>query len=682
MPKTNNPEINVEELMQRIRAEVSQRKVVSNSAESRMAVDSPRFAAVVGNTSGEELPAFTLNLPELPPFAVQPVFQSKAEGHYHVNDLLCYHDQAFVNVAYRTVLHRSTDTDGYLHYLNMLRKGCAKIDILGRLRYSKEGRAAGIKISGLALAFLLQQVYRIPVFGRFVQILSAIWHLPHLERNQRTFENHAILLIEQVQRQFSESCRTLNKSLVQLEQGIRHLQDFASPRAHQAAINETTVENFSRIQKSLEELQNAKANQSALDEARNLFTHAIETRAERHELTALTNHLVSLVEVRLKKEDLQPVERLLDQLKQHIEELNRSKAAHSAFEAEQTKTRSALAALQQNVQQALNAAKNLQDSKTNQDDLNTAIGKIQLYIKEAVFELQNTKANQSALDEALLRLKAQTHDIKRNLLDQDRRLGLLLEEARKRLPEPISREQIETMLTEDDHRLDAMYASFEDQFRGTREDIKQRQSIYLPIVLEAKAGTKGAPILDLGCGRGEWLEFLRDEGLIARGVDINRIFLEGCRELELEVVEQDAVEYLRTLKPNSIGAVTAFHLIEHLPLKNLIALMDESLRVLQPGGIAIFETPNPENLQVGACGFYTDPTHRNPMPPHLTKILMEFRGFVRPVIVRYNLEQLRQYAPPMMPNSQPGAASINPMVDVMRNNFYVSPDYAVVAYKA
>ena len=533
MINTNNPEINVEELMQRIRAEVAQRKAASSKAESQVAVEKPRFSAGVENTSGEELPAFTLNLPKLSSFAVQPVFQSKSDGQYHVNDLLCYHDQAFVTIAYCTVLRRSPDTDGYLHYLNMLRNGCAKVDILGRLRYSKEGRATGIKISGLALPFLLQQVYRIPVFGRFVQILSAIWHLPHLERNQRTFENHTILLMEQAQSHFSESCRSLNQSLVQLEQGIRQLQDFAAPRADQAAINEANVAHFSLIQKSVEELQNSKAGLDSIELIKSHIQNLQNSKANQDDLKTaiekmqlsiqdsvlelqnskagldsielIKGHIQNLQNSKANQDDLNTaIEKMqlsiqdsvlelqnskagldsIELIKGHIQELQNFKAAHSAFEAEQRQTRSTLDALQQNVQQVLNAAKNLQDSK----------------------------ANQSALDEALLSVKAQTHDIKRNLLDQDRRLGLLLEEARKRLPEPISTEQIETMLTEDDHRLDAMYASFEERFRGTREDIKQRQSIYLPIVLEAKAGTKGAPILDLGCGRGEWLEFLARRG--------------------------------------------------------------------------------------------------------------------------------------------------------------------------
>ncbi len=98
--------------------------------------------------------------------------------------------------------------------------------------------------------------------------------------------------------------------------------------------------------------------------------------------------------------------------------------------------------------------------------------------------------------------------------------------------------------------------------------------------------------------------------------------------MDLDVTEKDAVSFLRNLKPNAVGAITSFHLIEHLPLKTLISLLDESLRVLKPNGLIILETPNPGNLQVGSNTFYLDPTHRNPLPPQFTQFLLEARGFI------------------------------------------------------
>ena len=248
----------------------------------------------------------------------------------------------------------------------------------------------------------------------------------------------------------------------------------------------------------------------------------------------------------------------------------------------------------------------------------------------------------------------------------------MLEEARKRLPEPISTQQIENMLTEEDHLLDAFYVSFEDQFRGTRADIKQRATEYLPVVMAAKAGTPKAPILDIGCGRGEWLELLHEHELVAQGVDLNRIMIKQCQDLGFDVIESDAIQYLRTLKNNSLGAVTGMHIIEHIPFKRLIALFDEVLRVLKPGGVAIFETPNPENLIVGACNFYYDPTHLNPLPPEPMRFVMEARGYGTIEILR-----LHPYSEETM--IKEGAEQVK---QTLNGLLFGAQDYALVAYKS
>jgi O-antigen chain-terminating methyltransferase len=230
---------------------------------------------------------------------------------------------------------------------------------------------------------------------------------------------------------------------------------------------------------------------------------------------------------------------------------------------------------------------------------------------------------QNALTAQDARLRQQ----KTQLILQERRLTLLLEEARKRLPEPFSQEQLQVMVAEEEHLLEALYVSFEDQFRGTREDIKERCRVYLPILQGVGLGTDDMPILDLGCGRGEWLELLREEGLQARGLDSNPVLVEECRKRGLAVVEGDLLAYLRTLPDASVGGVTGFHLIEHLPLNTLIHTLDETVRVVKPGGLVIFETPNPQNVLVGSCNFYIDPSHLRPLHSHMMRFLAEARGF-------------------------------------------------------
>lgn len=208
----------------------------------------------------------------------------------------------------------------------------------------------------------------------------------------------------------------------------------------------------------------------------------------------------------------------------------------------------------------------------------------------------------------------------------------LLEKRQPSLPETggerlgVDAEQppVGALMDEARHNLDAFYAAFEDQFRGHREAIKERLKVYLPTLREAGIRTG---ILDIGCGRGEWLELLQEEGAAARGVDLNRVMLDECRQRGFEVTEADAISYLRGLPDESLQAVTSFHLIEHLPFETLVMLVDEIQRTLKPGGLVILETPNPKNLTVGACSFYSDPTHRNPVFPETIQFILSNRGF-------------------------------------------------------
>lgn len=250
------------------------------------------------------------------------------------------------------------------------------------------------------------------------------------------------------------------------------------------------------------------------------------------------------------------------------------------------------------------------------------------------------------------------------------RVTRLLEEAQKRLPPaPLDREQLQRFADEEQHALDAFYVSFEDQFRGTRREIKERLRVYLPILRGGSIGTDQMPVLDVGSGRGEWLELLKDEGMRARGVDLNRVLAAGCRARGLDVVERDVMEYLRELPDESVGAVTGFHIIEHLPVDVLIKMLDETMRVVKRGGAVLFETPNPQNVLVGSCNFYFDPTHRNPLPSPIMQFLVESRGFTRTRIINLN------------PSDAEPVAGESDLVKRFNQYFYGPMDYAVVGWK-
>ena len=286
-------------------------------------------------------------------------------------------------------------------------------------------------------------------------------------------------------------------------------------------------------------------------------------------------------------------------------------------------------------------------------------------------KLQDQGARLDSIGQTLAQVKTTT-------LVQEARLRCVLEEARRRLNGPLPPERLEVLAREADHSLDALYVAFEDQFRGTREDIKARLRVYLPRLREAAGG---APVLDIGCGRGEWLEVMRDEGIPARGVDLNRVMVGECRQRGFEVHEGDALAYLRGLPDTCLGAVTGFHLIEHLPWGVLLNLLDETVRVLRPGGVAIFETPNPENLVVGACNFWADPTHRKPLYPPLIQFLAEQRGLVDVEVWRLNQHCWGPIPLESLPADHALAGRLNPLIEVARRHFYGAPDFAVVGRK-
>lgn len=268
------------------------------------------------------------------------------------------------------------------------------------------------------------------------------------------------------------------------------------------------------------------------------------------------------------------------------------------------------------------------------------------------------------------KISEENHSLKVQLRVQERRLTLLLEEARKRLPEPLDQEQVKKFGDMLEHMNDALYLSFEDIFRGSREEIKRRQRIYLPYIREAGMGKADTPVLDLGCGRGEWLELLRDEGMVAKGVDLNEAMIELSRGFGLDVQQADVLEYLAGVPDASYGVVTGFHIIEHLPFQKQLRLLGEILRVLQPGGFVILETPNPRNILVGACNFYSDPTHIKPVHPEMLKFLTEIAGFTRVEIKELN------------PNGDLQIPEDGSIVTSRFNELFYGPqDYAVLGWK-
>lgn len=223
-------------------------------------------------------------------------------------------------------------------------------------------------------------------------------------------------------------------------------------------------------------------------------------------------------------------------------------------------------------------------------------------------------------------------------------------------------------LLADEHLLDNFYVEFERWFRGSDAEIKKRQKVYLPYFTETKIDSKKYPVIDIGCGRGEFVQLLGQHGVRAIGLDLNKTMVEHVKAKKLEAVQDDALSYLKKQKTGSLMAITGFHIVEHIPFIDLVRIFDESYRSLARGGFVLFETPNPENLIVGACNFYADPSHLNPLPPAFLEFALKTRGFHKVVVKRLH---------PVKKDIQ----HKDPLVKEMAERIYGAQDYAVIAYK-
>jgi O-antigen chain-terminating methyltransferase len=520
-----------------------------------------------------------------PQIKLQPDFQPHPDHRYHVNDLLRYHDRAFVNAAYRGVLKRSPSETELLRDLKRLRSGDVnKIDLLATLRFTPEGRAKGVEVDGLVFPALIRRLGQLPLLGYVIRLGIAFVRLPNLIRDQREFGSYVLSqqeqigeFINQVSARVSE-CRhevlrldeTLSKQLLTLSRQV-----------------ETQGETLTEKQQALERQQ--------AEFARLASAQFSEIDRRYDALEAFTKQRTSelLAQLGTDKQDV------LAQLAKVSTE------QQSALTQSISEQRDAIAKAE--------------------DDLRVELARFSLQLQHARSEL-SIQANS---------------------------INTLSHGAR----------HISGDVSGDTHQLDALYAALEDRFRGRRDEIKERFKVYLPYVKDR------APVIDLGSGRGEWLEILSEAGIEASGVDTNLIQLDHCRARGLNVSEEDFVTHLQRLDDASVGAVTGFHIVEHVPLKTLITLLNETLRVLRPGGVAIFETPNPENVLVGSNYFYMDPTHRHPLPSELLEFLLESRCFA-------GIEILNLH-----PWESARIAGEGEVTERFNSYFYGPMDYAIVGRK-
>ncbi|PYQ68539.1 MAG: hypothetical protein DMF54_00235 [Acidobacteria bacterium] len=168
---------------------------------------------------------------------------------------------------------------------------------------------------------------------------------------------------------------------------------------------------------------------------------------------------------------------------------------------------------------------------------------------------------------------------------------------------------------------ESIYALFEERFRGSPTEVAEKQRFYLRYV----RGLPG-PVFDAGCGRGEFLRLLAEEGIAARGVESSTLAAEAGRAAGLDVSRGDAIEALAAAPTSSLGGVVAFQVVEHWPASSTFRFLAEARRAIAPGGVVIVETVNTDSL-AAMNAFYLDPTHMRPVPPQALEFLCDAAGF-------------------------------------------------------
>lgn len=203
---------------------------------------------------------------------------------------------------------------------------------------------------------------------------------------------------------------------------------------------------------------------------------------------------------------------------------------------------------------------------------------------------------------------------------------------------------------------------FSDRFRGTPESVREKLRVHVGL-FEGQS-----PVLDLGCGRGEFLGLLAEAGIEAIGVEADPELVLIGEAAGHRVVAADLFAYLETREPESAGGIFSAHVIEHMTPSDLARLVALSWRVLRPGGLLVFETPNPACLAIFATYFYLDPTHVRPVPSELARYLLEEKGF-------------RDIQVTGLHPAEADFESLKPLPEGFRQQFFGCMDYAVTARK-
>lgn len=488
---------------------------------------------------------------------------------YVLSELLSFSDRDFLEVAYRALLRRAPDEEGLEHYLSLLRNGRAsKVEVLATLRWSAEGEKEGVHVDGLLAPYLLQKWRRKPVVGPAIGWMQAIARLPWL------FDRQVVLDAAHA-RESQELGRTFNIQADQVEQRLAMLE---------ARLEATNA----RLEATHANLEAAGARQE---------DHGVQLEAHRANLEVtnarLDAHGANLqgnnARIEAQAANLQATNARLDDHAANLQDNNTRLDAHAAN-------------LQGNNARLEVTSANLEATSARLEGLPDVVPAVRLIAEQ----LERDGSEQAVINE---RVKESLTMFNDDLLER-------VERRRK--------------AHENRVEVDALLAAFEEAFHGDRAIVRSRYQPYVALFNSFGIGGRDTPVFDLASGRGEWLELLKELQLVAQGVDGNRLFAEICRGRGLQVEAGDAVEALAARAEGSVGAVTLMRSAGNMPLDRMIRILDQSARVLRPGGLVMLHGFDPSAPYIGMSG---ETGYHPSLPPETVRWLLEARGFYAARIV-------------------------------------------------
>ena len=234
---------------------------------------------------------------------------------------------------------------------------------------------------------------------------------------------------------------------------------------------------------------------------------------------------------------------------------------------------------------------------------------------------------------------------------------------------------------------DGLYTGFEDRFRGSVEEIREKQRALVPLFSGA------SDVLDIGCGRGEFLGLLKEHRIGARGIDMDAGMVAAARARGLDVTQAEALDYLQSLPDASLGGVIALQVIEHIPPASLLALLPVVLKKLRPNAPVVLETINPACWLAFFSSYLRDYTHAWPVHPETLQYLLQATGFDR-VEIRYSEQapdavRMRVVDPASLTTADPAATAAvrtlanayNANASILNSLLFTYMDYAAIGYK-